>query len=78
MKTKRKDREETTWRCLMCGGVLCWDNTVMASDLYSDMYLEDDNATVDFLHCMQCGRSYEISSPTKEERETDYKKHWKG
>lgn len=41
-------------------------------------YEDDDTAVVSFYHCSKCGRSYEITEPNKEERDSEYAAYWKG
>jgi hypothetical protein len=54
---------------LLLWGGLIWDNSTDRMD--------DENAVVDFYHCPKCGYSYEVYSPTEEEK-VDYKDYWNG
>lgn len=63
------------FKCLFCGGDLCWDSDTNASDIYAE-YSEDDSAVVSYLHCLKCGRSYEVCEPNEEERESIFKDYW--
>lgn len=49
----------------------------MACDEFAD-YDGDTDAVVNYFHCMNCGRSYEIVDPNKEEKEVNYKAYWSG
>lgn len=68
--------EQEGLKCLFCGGDLCWDSDAMAQDTYGD-YTGDNVAEIHFLHCLNCGRDYEIADPNEEERCTSYKEYWK-
>lgn len=67
---------EERMKCIICGGDLCWDGDSNANEVLDRD--EDDGGIVSYYHCMNCGRDYEISDPSKEERETTYKKYWNG
>lgn len=60
---------DETKRCFCCGEGLIWDSSTDRMD--------DENAVVDFYHCPKCGYSYEVYSPTEEEK-VDYKDYWNG
>ncbi len=66
----RNREKQTKYRpvCFYCVGVLYWDSASDRSD--------DDDAVVDFYHCMRCGTSYEVYEPNEEEKQ-DYKGYWK-
>ena len=63
---KYKNANAMSFVFLLWGG-LCWDSS-------SDRSLDDD-ALVDYYHCMRCGTSYEVFQPNEEEKE-DYKEYW--
>ena len=73
---KKRQRTENSLRCIFCGGKLCFESQFMASEIFADFY-DDDTAIVYNLHCMNCGRSYEIVDPQEEEREKSYINYWK-
>lgn len=60
-----------------CGHELVWNCNESLQDM-SDDYIEDPEATFRMHTCSHCGRTYEISDPIKEERETMYADYWKG
>lgn len=62
-------------KCFYCGGDICWDSDEMASEVACG-YEGDEEAIVQFCHCMKCGREYEIFDPCKEQRESDYSDFW--
>lgn len=64
------------FKCFFCGGDVNWESDANASDV-SDMYDEDDTATVSYYSCSRCGRSYEIIEPPKSERETFFNDYWR-
>jgi DNA-directed RNA polymerase subunit RPC12/RpoP len=74
-ESHKPTEEKHGYRCLICGGELCWENDFSAEEVLDR---EDDGGIVSYYHCMNCGREYEISDPVKEERETTYKKYWNG
>ena len=39
-------------------------------------YDDDDEAVVNYFHCLHCGRDYEIVDPVREEREKNYTDYW--
>lgn len=56
------------------GGEMVCDSEVNANDQSAE-YEEEDAACVSYYHRGKCGRSYEITEPSKEERETYYKEY---
>ncbi len=66
--------EDGRFKCIFCGGDLCWNNDFDMSDVTGDD--NDDGGIVSFYTCMHCERSYEISDQPKEERKTQYKDYW--
>lgn len=62
--------------CLFCSTELIWDSDFDAKEVDEDEYEGDDSAIVSFYTCPKCGRKYQISDPTKEERENEYKEYW--
>ena len=69
------EKEDNHMKCLYCGEDLVWDSDEHANVMSSD-YEGDDVATVHFMHCSHCGRSYEVIDPVKEEREGNYAGYW--
>ena len=67
--------EDGKLKCLLCDGELIWDSDANLEDVCSEA-LEGDGGVVGYYTCSKCGRSYEISDPIKEERETVYKNYW--
>ena len=67
--------EKEGLKCLFCGGDLCYESDGMANEVFAE-YLDDDTAVISYYHCLNCGRSYEICEPNKEERQGDYKNYW--
>ena len=62
-------------KCPICGGELIWQSEFMANECY-DVYEGDEEATVQYWQCSNCGRMLEITDPTKEERDTSYADYW--
>ena len=62
------------FKCFYCGTSLGWEDDANIADLL-DLDL-DEYGTVSFFHCPNCGRSYEIYEPLREEKENDYKDYW--
>lgn len=56
--------------CIACGGRLCWDSDHNLPDE------DDDEGIVRTYRCTTCGRTYKISDPPREEKETQYKEYW--
>lgn len=61
--------------CPLCGGRLIQYGEAAASDWEGD-YEGDDEALVSYLVCRRCGRDFEITDPTKEAREGEYREFW--
>ena len=61
--------------CVFCGTELRWDSSINLASAGGD---DDDEGIVSHYTCPHCGRSYEISDPTKEERENKYKEYYYG
>ena len=71
------NEDQNKLKCIICGGDLCWDNDFNASDVYGeDEVDENDPAIISYMHCICCGREYQISDPLREERETIYSNYW--
>lgn len=63
--------------CLFCKTELIWDSDFDGHEVDEDSYEDGDGAIVSFYTCPCCGRKYQISDPTKEEMENEYKEYWK-
>lgn len=61
--------------CLFCRGELCWNSDFTRDEVFSD---GDESGIVSYYTCMRCGREYEISEPTEEEKNTMYSDYWIG
>ena len=61
--------------CVLCGGHLAWDSSSDAKEILGE-YDDDDEAVVNYFHCLHCGRDYEIVDPVREEREKNYTDYW--
>lgn len=61
-------------KCLFCGGELCWNNDFTRDDTFAD---GEEKSLVSTYTCLECGRDYEITEPTQEEKNTTYKEYWK-
>ena len=72
-----KKVDENFFVCPYCGGRMIWGTSESASEL-SDIYADDDFATVDFYTCETCGRYFEILEPCEEDRKGMYAKYWYG
>ena len=45
--------DQNKWRCIICGGELCWDNDFNASDVYGeDEVDENDSAIIINIHAL--------------------------
>ena len=62
-------------KCPFCGGVVSHDSDALGREMY-DAYEEGDDALVGFYRCTRCGRDFEVSDPSQEEREGDYAEYW--
>lgn len=62
-------------KCLICGGELCWSSDFTRNDVFGD---GDEEGIVSYYTCTVCGREYEVSDPTSEEKEGQYSDYWKG
>ena len=62
------------FKCFYCGAELCWDSSCNLEDAGG---IEGDFGCIDYYHCINCGRSYEISDPPQEERDSTYQNYWK-
>lgn len=65
------------FKCLYCGGDLCWGEDAPANEVCVG-YDEEDTAVWSIYTCSGCGRNYEISDPPREDRETAYAAYWGG
>ena len=65
------------FKCFFCGSDLCWDNDFDANEVFLGCYDDDDGAISSYYHCMNCGRSYTITDPSREEKENEYSDYWK-
>ena len=70
-----KQKDDYPYICVLCGGHLAWDSSADASDVLME-YEGDEEAVVNYFHCLTCGRDYEIVDPVKEEREVSYTAYW--
>jgi hypothetical protein len=52
------------------------DSDTLACEIYSSSYNENDDAIVGFYRCTKCGREFEVSDPSEEERNCDYADYW--
>ena len=68
--------EKKDYKCFFCGGSLSFDGQDQASELFPQTFDGDEDAMVHNLHCLNCGREYEITDPTLEERNDRYKNYW--
>ena len=72
---KKNKKDDYPYICVICGGHLAWDSSADAAECYGE-FEGDDEAVINFFHCLRCGRDYEIVDPVKEEREKNYAEYW--